>query len=428
MSLDTRLNRRTFFRTLAVGGLAAVTLPARSANAAGPNDRLTLGFIGVGTMGRGHLGSFAGMPDVQVLAICDIVAERRDSAKQTVERRYADQRGKDRYKGCESYTDFRQLLDRKDIDAVVIATPDHWHALPCVLAARAGKHIYCEKPLTRTIAEGRRAVETAAKHNVTFQTGSQQRSEFGGKFRQAVELVLNGRIGRVHTVRVGVGGPAKACDLPEQPVPEGTDWDLWLGPAPQRAYNEELCPKGIHRHFPNWRDYKEYANGRLADMGAHHFDVAQWGLGMDAGGPVRIEPPERGNSGLKFVYANGVQMFHGGPSGTTFEGSDGTIHVDRDIIESKPAEIVKEPLGDRAVRVYHATNHRRNWVECVKAKKQPICPAEVGHRSATVCLLGNIGYWLRRPLGWDPTAERFLHDAEANALLDPPMRSPWTWA
>jgi predicted dehydrogenase len=423
-----RPNRRIFVRTLAVGGLATVLLPARLAKAAGPNDRLTLGFIGVGTQGRGHVGGFAGMTDVQVLAVCDVVAERRDAAKQSVERRYADQRGKDGYKGCVAYRDFRELLDRKDIDAVLIATPDHWHALPCVLAARAGKHIYCEKPLTRTIGEGRRVVETVAKHDVIFQTGSQQRSEFGGKFRQAVELVLNGRIGRVHTVRVGVGGPAKPCDLPEQTSPDGTDWELWLGPAPLRGYNEELCPKGIHRHFPKWRDYKEYANGSLADMGAHHFDIAQWGLGMDAGGPVRIEPPERGNSGLKFVYANGVEMFHGGPSGATFEGTDGTIHVDRDVIESKPATVVKEPLGDRGVRVYHATNQRRNWVECIKTKTPPICPAEVGHRSASVCLLGNIGYWLRRPLAWDPTAERFLGDAEANALLDPPMRAPWSWA
>jgi predicted dehydrogenase len=355
------------------------------------------------------------------------VAERRDAAKEAVEKQYADQRDKPEYKGVAAYRDFRELLDRKDIDAVLIATPDHWHALPCVLAARAGKHIYCEKPLTRTVAEGRRVVDAVAKAGVIFQTGSQQRSEYRGYFRQAVELVLNGRIARVHTVRVGVGPAAKPCDLPAQEAPPGTDWELWNGPSSARAYNEVLCPKGLHRHFPAWRNYQEYANGALADMGAHHFDIAQWGLGMDAGGPVRIEPPATGERGLKFVYANGVEMFHGGPSGTTFEGSDGTIHVDRSVIESKPADIVKEKLGDRAVRVYRADNHRRNWVECVKAKKQPICTAEIGHRSATVCLLGNIGYWLRRPLSWDPVAERFLHDAEADALLDQPMRAPWSW-
>src|SRR5262245_20881248 len=190
---DCLLNRRTFVRTLAAGSLAAVTLPRLGAT--GPNDRLALGFIGVGTMGRGHLGSFLGMADVQVVAVCDVVAERRDGAKEMVEKRYADQRGKDGYRGCETYRDFRELLGRKDVDAVVIATPDHWHALPAVHAARAGKHVYCEKPLTRTVGEGRRVVTEAARARVVFQTGSQQRSEFGGKFRTAVEAVRNGRVG-----------------------------------------------------------------------------------------------------------------------------------------------------------------------------------------------------------------------------------------
>ncbi|MFO0808855.1 MAG: Gfo/Idh/MocA family oxidoreductase [Gemmataceae bacterium] len=427
---DTRPNRRTFVRTLAVGGLATVAMPRIGSAFDGPNDRLALGFIGVGTMGRGHLGSFLGMADVQVVAVCDVVAERRDAAKESVEKRYADQRAKGSYQGCATYGDFRELLARKDIDAVVIATPDHWHALPCVLAARAGKHIYCEKPLTRTIGEGRRVVAEVAKAKVVFQTGSQQRSEYGGKFRTAVELVRNGRIGKVKTVRVGVGDPAIACDLPTQDVPTGTDWNMWVGPAAMRGYHEELCPKGVHKHFPAWRKYREYANGGLADMGAHHFDIAQWGLDMDTTGPVKIEPPAEADAkkGLRFVYANGIEMFHGGPNGATFEGTDGTIYVDREILKSTPETILKEPLDDKAVRVYRATNHRRNWVECIRSKKPTICPAEVGHRTASVCLLGNIGYRLRRPLTWDPARERFVNDAEADALLDPPLRGPWSWA
>jgi predicted dehydrogenase len=430
MPSDHLLNRRTFVRTLAVGGLAAVALPARGDTPAGPNDRLALGFIGVGTQNRGHLGAFLRMTDVQVLAVCDVVAERRDSAKQMAEKAYAEQRGKDGYKGITAHTDYRELLARTDIDAVVIATPDHWHALPCVHAARAGKHIYCEKPLTRTVGEGRRVVDEAAKAKIIFQTGSQQRSEFGGRFRTAVELVRNGRIGQVKTVRVGVGDAAVPCDLPEQEVPPGTDWDLWLGPAPKRGYNEILCPKGVHRGFPAWRDYREYANGRLADMGAHHFDIAQWGLGMDGTGPVKVEPPTdpKAKRGLRFVYANGVEVIHGGPTDCSFEGPDGTVFVSRQRLWSTPEAIVKEPLKDGGWRADPSTNHRRNWVECIKAKKEPICPAEVGHRSASVCLLGNIGYWLRRPLTWDPSRERFANDDEANALLDPPMRAPWSWA
>ncbi|HEX4589630.1 MAG TPA: Gfo/Idh/MocA family oxidoreductase [Gemmataceae bacterium] len=426
----SQLNRRNFLRTMAVGGLATVSLPRAGIARDGPNDRLALGFIGVGTMGRGHLGSFLGMADVQVTAVCDVVAERRDAAKDAVEKRYADQRAKSGYQGCAAYGDFRDLLARRDIDAVVIAMPDHWHAIPCVLAARAGKHIYCEKPLTRTISEGRRVVTEVARAKVVFQTGSQQRSEFAGKFRTAVDLIRNGRIGKVKTVRVGVGDPAIPCDLPTQEIPAGTDWKMWVGPAAFRGYHEELCPKGVHHHFPAWRKYLEYANGGLADMGAHHFDIAQWALDMDATGPVRIEPPAAAdaNRGLRFVYATGIEMLHGGPSGATFERTAGTIYVDRDVLRNSPDSILKEPLDAKAVRVYRATNHRRNWVECIRTKKDTICPAEIGHRSASVCLLGNIGYRLRRPLAWDPTRERFVQDAEADALLDPPLRAPWTWA
>lgn len=424
------ISRRRFVRTLAIGGFAAVALPDRhGAFADGPNDRLTVGFIGVGVMGRGHLGTFLGMPDVQVVGVCDVVLERRDAAKQAVEKRYAEQRGMSQFKGCESYLDFRELLARPDLDAVVIATPDHWHALPCVLAARAGKHVYCEKPLTRTIGEGRRVVRAAAENKIVFQTGSQQRSEHGGVFRKAVELIRNGRIGTVKSVRVGVGDPAISCDLPEQPTPAGTDWDRWLGPAPSRGFSEVLCPNGVHQHFPHWRKYREYSNGGLADMGAHHFDIAQWALDLDDSGPVRVEPPTdpKATTGLRFVYANGIEMIHGGPSGCTFEGTEGTLHVDRDFIKTSPESIAKETLGDQAKRVYRATNHKRNWIECIRNRKETICPAEVGHRTATVCILANIGYWLHRNLQWDPKAERFVNDDGANQLLDPAMRGPWSW-
>jgi predicted dehydrogenase len=428
MTTPTRVSRREFVRAVTAAGVAGpLVLGARGDQPrTSANDRITLGFIGVGKMGGGHLSGFLRDPGVQVLAVCDVVAERREHARKMVESQYARDKKGD-YQGCAAYTDFRRLLDRKDIDAVVIATPDHWHAIPCVQAARAGKHIYCEKPLTHAVAEGRAVVEAVRKNGIIFQTGSQQRDEFEGRFRLAVELIRNGRIGKVRTVRIGVSEPAVPCDLPEELVPAGTDWDFWLGPAPKRGYNEILCPKGVHNHFPAWRKYREYGGGGLADMGAHHFDIAQWALDMDHSGPVKVEPPE-GNAthGLKFTYANGVEMFHGGPSGCTFEGTDGTIYVDRPRIESKPADIVKEPLRDGDRRVYHATNHHKNWLECVRDRKETIAPAEVGHRSATVCHLGNIGYWLRRTLRWDPQMERFVDDEEANRLADGSMREPWT--
>jgi predicted dehydrogenase len=419
------VSRRSFIRAAASAPLFAGTVPlfGDEPKKTPPSERLTLGFIGMGTMNRGHLGAFLGMKDVQVLAVCDVVAERRDDAKQMVEKRYSEAT-KGTYKGCDAYTDFRKIIERKDIDAVVIATPDHWHAIPCILAARAKKDIYCEKPLTHNIAEGRQIVETVAKNHVIFQTGSQQRSEFSNRFRLAVELVRNGRIGKLKTIRIGVGGPAKPCNLPTESVPDGTDWDFWLGPAPERGYHSDLCPKGIHKHFPAWRNYQEYAGGQVADMGAHHFDIAQWALDMDGSGPIEIIPPESGDKGLRFVYANGVEMIHGGEADCVFVGENGTIRASRGKIESDPAEILKTPIGDKEWHCYPSSNHRRNWVECVRSRKQPICTAEIGHHSATVCHLGNIGYRLRKKLRWDPAKEGF-DDAEANKLFAREPRAKW---
>ncbi|MBC8116689.1 MAG: Gfo/Idh/MocA family oxidoreductase, partial [Candidatus Saccharimonas sp.] len=318
---DFRSTRRQFVQSVAAAGLLGPAMVSSARAASGPNDRINVGFIGVGTMGRGHLRKLLGQKDVQVVAVCDVVAERRDDAKTIVEEHYAKQNDLGTYSGCAAINDLREVLGRKDVDAVVIATPDHWHAAASVLAARAGKDIYCEKPLTHSIAEGRRIVDTVRSNRVIFQTGSQQRSEFGGLFRKGVEYIRNGAIGRVHTVRVGVGGPPVACDLPEQEIPAGTDWNLWCGPGPLRPYNEVLCPKGVHKHFPAWRQYKEYGGGAMADIGAHHFDIAEWALDMDGSGPVLIEPPAGDTTtGLKFVFSNGVEMFHGGPSGCTFEG------------------------------------------------------------------------------------------------------------
>ena len=427
------LTRRTFLAAAAT----APTVLTRQAGARAANEKLTLGFIGVGTMGRGHLGDFLGRKEVEVVAVCDVVKERTDSAQQMVEKRYADRTKSGTYKGVKTYGDFRDLLALKDLDAVLIATPDHWHAIPSVLAARAGKHIYCEKPLTQNLADGRWLADEVKKAKVVFQTGSQQRSEFGGHFRKAVEYVWNGRIGKLKTIRIGVGGPAKPCDLKGETKPEGTDWDFWLGPAPEREYSSVLCPKGVHGHFPAWRNYQEYAGGALADMGAHHFDIAQWALGMDASGPVEVIPPKdpKTGRGLRFVYANGVVMIHDefekGKDGKdlrsdcVFEGTEGTILVSRDGIRSLPDTILKDPIGEKEKHVYPSTDHKKNWLECIKTGKETICPAETGHRSASICHLGNIGYRLGRKLKWDPVKETFVDDAAANKELSREPRTKW---
>jgi predicted dehydrogenase len=414
------LSRRGFLKT----GVGSLCLPPLAGavlaedKKTSPNDRINLGFIGVGTMGRGHLGGFLGMADVHVVAVCDVVKERREDARNRVDQKYG--------KGCAEYVDFRELLDHKGLDAVVIATPDHWHAIPCVLAARAKKDIYCEKPLTHNIAEGRRIVSEVDKAKIVFQVGSQQRSEFKNHFRLAVELVRNGRIGKLKTIRIGVGDPNKPCDLPTQEVPAGTDWEMWQGPAPARGFNEILCPKGIHKHFPAWRMYREYAGGGVADMGAHHFDIAQWAMDMDRSGPVEIIPPEKMEKrGLKFIYANGVEMIHGGEADCVFVGEKGTIFASRGSIKSDPADIIKAPIGPSEFHVYDSTNHKRNWIECIRSRKPTIVPPETGHRSATVCHLCNIGYQLRRKLKWDPEKEQFVGDAEANKLTTREARGKW---
>jgi predicted dehydrogenase len=417
-----KTSRRQFLGHAVAGVVAPTVITHAVWGDDAPSERIRVGMIGIGIMGRGHLDKLLGNDRVRVVGVCDVVQERLDDAMLRVERR-AVERGESF--GCRPHGDFRELLDRADVDAVLIATPDHWHAIPCVLAAQAGKDIYCEKPLTHNIAEGRKIVDAVQQNGVIFQTGSQQRSEFGGLFRKAVEYVRNGKIGDLMTVSVGVGGPPVPCDLPEEPIPEGTNWDMWLGPAPERPFNQILCPIGVHGHFPAWRSYSEYAGGAMADIGAHHFDIAQWALGMDETGPVAIDPPQEGSSGLKFTYANGVTMHHGGPSGCTFIGKSGMIYVDRGKLMSEPASILDEPLPEDGYRNIVSDDHHRNWLDCIVSREAPICNVEIGHRSASICHLANIGYKLRRSLKFDPVAEQFADDAEANALLSREPRAPW---
>jgi predicted dehydrogenase len=389
-------------------------------------QRLSLGFIGMGTQNRGLLGNFLRQPDVQVLAVCDVDTNRRENAKKTVEARYAQQTKSGQYRGCSAYNDFRELLRRKDIDAVVIATPDHWHAIPVLEACRAGKDIYCEKPLSLTINEARLMMEAVRKYKRVFQTGSQQRSD--NEFRLACELVRSGRIGQLRTIHVHVGEPSRWCDLPGEKPEPGLDWDRWLGPAPRRPYNSVLSPRGVHKHFPAWRNYREYSGGMMTDWGAHHFDIAQWGLRMDESGPVEIIPPAdpKAQTGVRYRYANGVEVIHGGRArGVQFIGSSGEIVVDRGYLSSRPAEIVKVPIGEKDVHLYRSPGHQRDWLNCIRTRRRPICDVEIGARSVTVCHLGNLAYWYHQRLRWDPRAWRFVGKDGNNSWLDRERRDPW---
>ncbi|MGC6581608.1 MAG: Gfo/Idh/MocA family protein [Akkermansiaceae bacterium] len=388
---------------------------------------MQIGFIGNGKRTGPVLRTALKEAGVQVTAMCEIEGTRLEAGTKTVNDSYGADKKSGNFKGCASYVDYREMLEKENLDAVVIMTPDHMHVHPSLAAIAKGCDVYCEKPLTQNIAEGRILAEAVKKAGTVFQTGSQQRSEYGGRFRKAVELVWAGRIGEVKKIHVGVGSSPIPCDLPSQELPENIDWDLWIGPAPMRGFNEALCPKGMHNHYPAFRKYEEYAGGGLADMGAHHFDIAQWGLGMDDSGPVSVEPPKEGEKGLKFTYENGVEMFHGGFSGTTFEGTEGTIQVGRGSLKVSPEKLLEIELPKDAKRVTSSTNHFTNWIECIQARKDPICTAEIGHRTATVCHLANIGYKLRRKLNWDPKKEEFVGDEEANGLRGRKPREGWEY-
>jgi predicted dehydrogenase len=421
MQILTSLSRRRFL----TGAAATAAFGPSLLKAAPANARLNIAFIGYGKRAYGVMNHALRLPDVRIVAVCEVEGTRLARGKEVVEKQYAEDTKSGQYKGCATYVDYRELLGRDDLDAVVIMTPDHMHVHPALAAAARKLDIYCEKPLTQNIAEGRLLVDAVKKNKIVFQTGSQQRSEFGGRFRRAVAAIRAGKLGELKTIRIGVGGPSRPCDLPEQETPDNVNWDLWLGPAPLRGYHEDLCPKGLHNHFPAFRQYQEYAGGMLADMGAHHFDIAQWAMGMDASGPVAVEPPASGETGLKFTYANGVEMFHGGPSGCTFEGTAGKIQVDRNLLESDPPEILATPAGEKPAA---SKDHLRDWLDCIKSRGEPACTAETGHRTATVCHLANIGYKLRRKLTWDPAKEEFPGDAEANALTTRKPRAGWEHA
>ena len=427
MARPANMNRRTFLKSSTAAAGAAVALPqivpSTVFGADAPSDRIVMGAIGTGGQGTGNLRGFLGSRQVQMVAVCDVDKAHRDRAKKYVDSKYKS-------KDCKAYNDFREITRDKEIEAVSIATPDHWHTLPAIDAAKNGKDMYVEKPLTLTIREGRVLADTVKRYGRVLQTGSQQRSD--SKFRLACELVRNGRIGDLKNVLVRIPGNNRSCKTwKPEPVPDGFDYNFWLGPAPEAPYCKARC----HYQF---RFILDYSGGQVTNWGAHYLDIAQWGIGTDDSGPVEIadaggEFPTKGlfttatKVNFKAKYANGVtlQCKTGGGS-TRFEGTKGWIDVTRGRIKTEPAALAKETFGADEIHLYKSSNHRGNFLDCIRTRKQPICNAEIGHRSASLCHLGNIAMLCKKTLKWDPKTEKFPDDKRANSMVSRTMRDPWS--
>jgi predicted dehydrogenase len=428
MESITQMNRRNFLKAGAVISTFMI-VPRRVLGGAGylaPSDKINLGFIGCGRQSGGLRNRFLDTGETQIVAASDVYGIKRDAFVEATNKWYAEKLDQNTYKSAVGIMDFRELLDRKDIDAVVIAAPDHWHAAMAVRAAEAGKDIYCEKPLSLTVKEGRAMVDATRKNNRVFQTGSMQRS--AKEFRQAVQLVRGGAIGKIKTVYVNVGGPPKVWDLEPEATPSGLNWDLWMGPNNvQRAYNNELAPAMDAAFWPKWRDYREFGGGGMTDWGAHMFDIAQWGLGMDESGPEELIYSEPGK-GLVYKYANGAELIHRPMEGKQhchFVGTEGEVFVARGELKTTPGSLKDKVFKEGESQVYASDNHYKDFLNAIKTRKPPICDVETGHRTASVCNLGNIAYQLQRSLKWDPSKEKFEKDKEAEKLLGRDMRKEW---
>ena len=425
------MDRRNFIGKSALAAGAVTIIPDRvmareSGKNIAPSDKINLGYIGVGKQSYTLLGSLNKCPETMVLAACDVDKIKLDAFKVAAEKANAGKLDGGS-QTVDTYENYRELLERKDIDAVVIATPDHWHAMIAIDAAKAGKDIYCEKPMALTVAEGRAMVDATRKYERVFQTGNMQRS--WRNFRHACEMVSNGYIGEIKVINVSVGDPVMACEIPAVEVPENLNWDLWVGPSMFRNYNPELAPPPDDRGWANWRAYRNYGGGQITDWGAHMFDIAQWAMGMDQSGPVEFIAPEHGaKRGMKMVYENGVVMNHtdwGSFNAVQFQGSEGNIEVSRGFYRSDIEGLTDFELKETDTPLYKSDDHYQDWIDAIKTRTRPVSDVETGHRTASLCNIVNIGYTLERTLNWKPAHERFIDDDDANRMLTRPFRGSW---
>ncbi len=445
MNNPSFISRRRFLRSSLLGAAAAPWLVPGSAlgldRSVSPSNRITLGFCGIGCMNRGHLAATMWHDDVQVLAVSDPDQWRRDTARDSVEKHYAARAESGEFNGCDAYRGFHEMLDRPDIDGLVMALGEQWHGPAVIMAARAGKDIYVEKPNAYTVHEALLEIETVRRHGVICQVGYQQRN--WENFEFACRLVREGALGRISRVYTVHHDPAFEVELPVEPTPPTLDWDLWLGPAPWRPFNHRLHFLGNPLNVVPWSFCKDLGLGGIASGSSHAFDVVHWGLGLDTSGPQEIIPPHAECPFITFKYPGDVTLqivhgrldprYHDIPAGfdpitsvqafgAVFVGENGWIHVGRQgYLKCCPAEIAK----DRPSRFEGHRSHVREWLDCCRLRKRPACDIEIGSHSTIDPILGNIAYWLNRPLKWDAAKYEFIGDDEANRLRSRALRQPW---
>ncbi|MDP6636491.1 MAG: Gfo/Idh/MocA family oxidoreductase [Phycisphaerae bacterium] len=432
MSKQMNPSRRNFLKSAAVAGVGVglpTIVPSSVFGADAPSERITMGWIGVGGRGSTLLRAFMGLKDAKVLAVCDVKKQQRDRAKVSVDKRYKSN-------SCAAINDFREICARDDIDAVVVATTDHWHVPAALAAVRSGKDVYVEKPLGMSVEQGQVLREAVRRYGRVFQFGTQERSNRNTRF--ACEMALSGRVGKIHTITVASRFSKASPNYPTQPVPEWLDYDLWLGSAPWAPYTDNRV-----RNHGGWFHISDYALGFIAGCGIHTVDMAQWGNGTTLTGPVEIEGvgefPADGlcdcatGWDMKLKYANGVSMrFTDGkrnPLGVRFEGPDGWVFVKEGHlggnVDANPKSLLREPTEPGEVNLPVSTHHQRNFLDCVKTRARTIAPVEEAVRSDTLVQLSDIAMRLGRKLKWNPEEELFVDDENANRMLKRPMRPPW---
>ncbi len=426
------LPRRRFLA--ATAALAAPCfVPGTVLGAAGrppANERIRTGHIGLGGQGSGHLGGFLGNPATQVMAVCDPFRSKREAGRQRAQDAYAARIGQGTYRGCDAYADFRELVVRDDIDAVVIASPEFWHALHSVRAMRHGKDVYCEKAMTLTVYESQAVRAAVRRHGRVFQLGTQQRSD--RNFRHAAELALNGYLGKLHTVKVAVPGGQSLPVAKPAPVPDDLDFEMWLGPAPAKPYNELQCSF-------NWYFIYDYCIGWIGSWGVHHIDSALWGAPMFRTGPIGVEGtavfPTEGLANTSISWrvevaaADGTRMIFtddgGQPHGVRFEGSEGWVHVVRGGIEAQPESLLRAVMKPGDVHLYESNSHHGNFLDCIATRRDPVSDVDAGFAATVLTIVADVATRSGRRLTWDWSAEQFPGDEAANRYLRRPMRSPW---